>query len=167
MASLHKPDVILMDLSMPGMDGITATREIKQEISECKGDRADQLLGSEHGAGCIASRERPDICKKMSLRRNLHTAIRSAHEGKMTLSPEAVQALANSAAQPQIRGNTLTERERDVLRCMVDGMNNNEIAEKLVISLGTVKFHVSNIFQKLGVDSRVEAVKMAMEQRLI
>jgi DNA-binding NarL/FixJ family response regulator len=85
----------------------------------------------------------------------------------MTLSSEAVQALANSTAQPQIAGNTLTERERDVLHCMVDGMNNNEIAEKLVISLGTVKFHISNIFQKLGVDSRVEAVKMAMEQKLI
>ena len=85
----------------------------------------------------------------------------------MTLSPEATQVLANSVAQPQIPGEQLTERERDVLKCMVDGLNNNEIAKALVVSLGTVKFHVSNIFQKLGVDSRVEAVKLAIEQRLV
>jgi DNA-binding NarL/FixJ family response regulator len=70
-------------------------------------------------------------------------------------------------AQPQIPGEQLTERERDVLKCMVQGMNNNEIAEQLVVSLGTVKFHISNIFQKLGVDSRVEAVKLAIEQKLV
>ena len=85
----------------------------------------------------------------------------------MTLSPEATQILVNSVAQPQIEGEQLTERERDVLRCMVGGLNNNQISEKLVVSLGTVKFHVSNIFQKLGVDSRVEAVKLAIEQKLV
>ena len=74
--------------------------------------------------------------------------------------------LAQSAAQPQIPGEQLTERERDVLKGMVDELNNNEIAERLVVSLGTVKFHISNIFHKLGVDSRVEAVKMAIEQKL-
>ena len=61
----------------------------------------------------------------------------------------------------------MTERERDVLKCMKDGLNNNEIAEALVVSLGTVKFHISNIFHKLAVDSRVEAVKLAIEQRLV
>ena len=59
------------------------------------------------------------------------------------------------------------EREREVLKCMVDGLNNNAIAETLFVSLGTVKFHISNIFHKLGVDSRVEAVKMAIEQKLV
>ncbi len=84
----------------------------------------------------------------------------------MTLSPEAVQVLADSPSQPQIAAQQLTLRERDVLACLADGLNNNEIAEKLIVSLGTVKFHVSNIFQKLGVDSRVEAVKAAIEQKL-
>ena len=74
--------------------------------------------------------------------------------------------LANSVTQPQIAGEQLTERERDVLKCMVAGLNNNEISEKLVVSLDTVKFHISNIFHKLGIDSRVEAVKMAIEQKL-
>jgi DNA-binding NarL/FixJ family response regulator len=84
----------------------------------------------------------------------------------MTLSPEAAQALADSVAQPQIPANQLTDRERDVLQYMVEGLSNQQIADQLVISLGTVKFHASNIFQKLGVDSRVEAVKMAIEQKL-
>ena len=83
------------------------------------------------------------------------------------VDPEAAQVLANAVSQPHIHGNELTERERDVLKGMVDGLNNNEIADKLVISLGTVKFHISNIFQKLGIDSRVEAVKMAIQQKLV
>jgi NarL family two-component system response regulator LiaR len=98
---------------------------------------------------------------------DLGNAIRSAFAGRMTLSPEAVQVLANAGTQPPIQGNSLTDRERDVLKGMVDGLNNNEIAEKLVISLGTVKFHISNIFQKLGVNSRVEAVKLAILQKLV
>jgi NarL family two-component system response regulator LiaR len=97
----------------------------------------------------------------------LANAIRSAFAGRITLSPEATQVLAHSITQPHLPGNDLTERERDVLRCLVDGLNNNEIAEKLFISLGTVKYHVSNIFQKLAVDSRVEAVKLAIEQKLV
>ena len=101
------------------------------------------------------------------LTKELGFAIRSAYEGRMTLSPEATQVLANSVAQPQILGEQLTERERHVLKCMTDGLNNNEIAEALVVSLGTVKFHISNIFHKLGVDSRVEAVKLAIEQRMV
>jgi DNA-binding NarL/FixJ family response regulator len=85
----------------------------------------------------------------------------------MILSSEATQILAQSVAQPQIRGEQLTEREREVLKCMADGLNNNAIAAKLVVSLGTVKFHISNIFHKLGANSRVEAVKLAIEQKLV
>ena len=85
----------------------------------------------------------------------------------MTLSPEAAQVLAQSVTQPQFPESHLTERECDVLACMVEGLNNNEIATRLVVSLGTVKFHISNIFQKLGVNSRVEAVKLALERKLV
>lgn len=165
MTSLHKPDVILMDLSMPGMDGITATRKIKQKYPNVKVLALTSFSDQNMVQGALQAGATGYLQKNVTAA-ELASAIRGAYEGRMTLSPEAVQALANSTAQPQIAGNTLTERERDVLCCMVDGMNNNEIAEKLVISLGTVKFHVSNIFQKLGVDSRVEAVKMAMEQKL-
>lgn len=166
MASLHKPDVILMDLSMPAMDGIAATREIKKKYPTIKVIALTSFSDQNMVQGALQAGANGYLQKNVTAA-ELAAAIRGAYEGKMTLSPEAVQVLANSAAQPQISGNTLTDRELDVLRCIVDGMNNNEIAEKLVISLGTVKFHVSNIFQKLGVDSRVEAVKVAMEQKLI
>jgi NarL family two-component system response regulator LiaR len=166
MVALHKPDVVLMDLLMPGMDGITATREIHKKYPHVKVIALTSFAEQNHVQGALQAGAVGYLQKNVTAQ-ELANAIRSACEGKMTLSPEAAQVLANSVAQPQIPGEQLTDRERDVLTCMVDGLNNNEIAEKLVVSLGTVKFHVSNIFHKLGVDSRVEAVKLALEQKLV
>jgi NarL family two-component system response regulator LiaR len=166
MVSIHKPDVVLMDLMMPGMDGITATREIHQKFPQVKVIALTSFSEQNMVQGALQAGAAGYLQKNVTAV-ELGNAIRSAYAGRMTLSSEAAQALANSVIQPQIVGNAITERERDVLRCLVDGLNNNEIAEKLVVSLGTVKFHVSNIFQKLGVDSRVEAVKLAIEQKLV
>ena len=85
----------------------------------------------------------------------------------MTLSSEASESLAHSLMQPPTPDNILTDREREVLGWLVKGMSNQEIAEKLVVSLGTVKFHVSNIFMKLGVQSRVEAVTLALQRKMV
>lgn len=166
LVSLHQPDIVLMDLMMPGVDGVTATREIREKYPKTKVIALTSF--AEHNmvqgalqAGAIGYLQKNVTAKELGI------AIRSACEGKMTLSAEAAQILANSVAQPQIPGERLTERERDVLKCMVNGLNNNEIAGSLVVSLGTVKFHISNIFHKLGVDSRVEAVKAAIEQKLV
>ena len=166
MVSLRKPDVVLMDLMMPGVDGITATREIHEKFPKVKVIALTSFSEQNMVQGALQAGASGYLQKNVTAA-ELGNAIRSAHAGRMTLSPEAAQVLANSVNQPHLPGNELTERERDVLRCMVEGLNNNEIAEKLVISLGTVKFHVSNIFQKLGVDSRVEAVKAAIEQKLV
>lgn len=166
MAGLHNPDVILMDLMMPGMDGITAMREIRRKYPQIRIIALTSFSEQNMVQGALQAGAVSYLQKNVTAV-ELANAIRSAHAGRMTLSPEAAQVLAQSVTQSHLPGNELTERERDVLRCMVEGMNNNEVAQKLVVSLGTVKFHVSNIFQKLGVDSRVEAVKLAIEQKII
>lgn len=166
LAGLRKPDVILMDLMMPGMDGITATREIHRKYPQIKVIALTSFSEQNMVQGALQAGAIGFLQKNVTAA-ELANAIRSAYVDRMTLSPEAAQALAQSATQSHLPGNELTERERDVLRCMTEGMNNNEIAEKLVISLGTVKFHISNIFQKLGAGSRVEAVKMAIEQKMV
>ena len=166
MAAIYKPDIILMDLMMPEMDGITAIRQIRQKYPQIKiialtSFSEQNLVEGALQAGAIA------YLQKNVTAIELANAIRSAFAGRMTLSPEAASALAQSVTQAHLPGNELTEREREVLKCMVDGLNNNQIAVKLVISLGTVKFHISNIFLKLGVKSRVEAVKLAIEQKMV
>ena len=166
MVAAHKPDVVLMDLMMPGMDGITATREIHQKYPQVKVIALTSFSEQNMVQGALQAGAAGYLQKNVTAV-ELGAAIRSACAGRMTLSSEAAQVLADSVSQPQLPGNGLTERERDVLRCMVAALNNNEIAEKLFISLGTVKFHVSNVYQKLGVDSRVEAVKAAIEQKLV
>jgi NarL family two-component system response regulator LiaR len=98
--------------------------------------------------------------------RELADAIRAAHRGKMTLSPEAAQALAHAAVNKN-EGVELTDREREVLKLMVEGLNNAEIAERLVVSLSTVKYHISNILSKLQVDNRVAAVTLALQKKLV
>jgi len=166
MVSLHRPDVVLMDLMMPGVDGITATREIHQKYPQVKVIALTSFAEQNMVQGALQAGAIGYLQKNVTAKES-GNAIRSAYVGRMTLSPEATQILAQSVAQPQIRGEKLTERECDVLTCMVEGLNNNEIAARLVVSLGTVKFHISNIFHKLGIDSRVEAVKLAIEQRLV
>ena len=164
MTRLHKPDVILMDLMMPGMDGITAIREIHKKYPQVKIIALTSFSEQAMVQGALVAGATGYLQKNVTAA-ELGSAIRSAYAGRMTLSPEAAQVLAQSVTQSHLPGNELTER--DVLRCMVDGMNNNEIAQKLVISLGTVKFHVSNNFQKMGAGSRVAAVKIAIEQKIV
>ncbi len=97
----------------------------------------------------------------------LAQAVRSARAGRMTLASEATEALINAAIQPPPPGDDLTSREREVLALMVEGLSNNEIADRLVLSVSTVKFHVSSILSKLGVESRVAAVTLAIQRHLV
>ena len=166
LVALHQPDVVLMDLMMPGTDGITATREIKQKYPKVKVIALTSFAEQAMVQGALQAGAVGYLQKNVSAT-ELANAIRSAHTGRMTLSPEATQVLAESITQPHLPADHLTDREYEVLKLLVDGLNNSEIAEKLFISLGTVKFHVSNIFQKFGVDSRIEAVKLAIERKLV
>lgn len=164
-AGLLQPDVILMDLMMPVMDGIAATQAIKRQypaiqIIALTSFQEDELVQGALRAGAIG------YLMKDVTARELAAAIRAAKAGKMTLSPEATQALVRATQQAQ-ETEALTEREREVLKLMVEGLNNAEIAERLVVSLSTVKYHISNILGKLGVDNRVAAVTMAIQRKLV
>lgn len=164
-AGLLQPDVILMDLMMPVLDGVAATAAIKKQypgiqIIALTSFQEDELVQNALKAGAVG------YLMKNVTARELSAAIRSAKEGKITLSPEAAQALVHATQHAQ-ETDTLTEREREVLKLMVEGLNNAEIAERLVVSLSTVKYHISNILMKLGVDNRVAAVTMALQKKLV
>ena len=161
-----QPDVVLMDMVMPEMDGASATRAIRQQFPQVQvialtSFKEGELIKNALEAGAIGY-----LLKDVSAD-ELARAIRAAHSGRATLSPEAAQALVETANQPPAPGLDLTEREREVLALMVDGLNNTQIAGKLVVSPSTIKSHVSNILSKLGVASRTEAVTLALRQKLV
>ena len=160
------PDVILMDMVMPDMDGAAATRAIRQQFPQVQvlaltSYKEGDLVKNALEAGAIGY-----LLKDVSAD-NLAGAIRAAHSGRATLSPQAAQALVETANQPPLPGLDLTEREREVLALMVEGLNNTQIAGKLMVSPSTIKSHVSNILSKLGVESRTEAVTLALRSHLI
>jgi len=160
------PDVVLMDMAMTDMDGATATRIIRQQYPQVQvivltSFKEGELIKNALEAGAIGY-----LLKDVSAD-DLVRAIRAAHAGRATLSPEAAQALVETANQPPAPGLDLTEREREVLTLMIEGLNNTQIAGRLTVSPSTIKSHVSNILSKLGVASRTEAVTLALRNRIV
>ena len=160
------PDVILMDMVLPMMDGATATRAIRQQYPQVQvlaltSFKESDLIKNALEAGAIGY-----LLKDISAE-ELAGAIRAAHAGRATLSPDVAQVIVRAAGQPPRPGLDLTERERDVLALMVEGLNNTQIAGRLTVSPSTVKSHVSNILTKLGVSSRTEAVTLALRHGLV
>jgi len=161
-----RPDVVLMDLIMPVMDGITATRLIRERFSETQvialtSFSEEKLVETALEAGAIGY-----LFKNVSVD-ELASAIRAVRKGQPTLAPDATRVLINKATQPFSLGQDLTERERHVLKLLVEGYSNPAMAEKLSVSNSTIKTHVSHILKKLDVNSRLEAASLAIRNKLV
>jgi NarL family two-component system response regulator LiaR len=162
-----EPDVILMDLVMPEVDGSEATRLIREacphvQVIALTSYKEEELVQGALKAGAIGY-----LLKNVSAE-ELANAIRAAFAGRPTLAPEAAEVLIRAATHRNDEpGPGLTDRELEILQAMVDGLSNPEIAKKLFVSRSTVKFHVSNILMKLGAASRTEAVSMAIHGKIV
>ena len=161
-----RPDVVLMDMMMSGMDGIESTKAIRERYPEVQVlaltsfyDR--ELVQRAMQAGAIGY-----LLKGVS-RDRLGEAIRSAHARHPTLSAEAVEALVCPPASPKGLGQDLSPREREVLELLAEGLSNADIAKQLFVSIAAVKYHVSSILSKLGATNRTEAVALALQHNLL
>lgn len=165
MAQEHKPDVVLMDLLMPVMDGVAATTAIRRELPDTEvlaltSVLEESLVVQAIQAGAIGYLLKDTDAPKLRL------AIKAAAAGEVQLSPAAAAMLMHKVKAPR-SPETLTERETEVLRQLARGKSNKEIANGLFISETTVKTHVKNIMQKLGVPSRTQAALYAARIGLV
>jgi NarL family two-component system response regulator LiaR len=161
------PDVVLMDMEMPGMDGATTTARVKEITAECQviiltsfvdPDKVQRALE----AGAISYLLKDASPDKVA------EAIQQAHRGRGTIDASAAQALVTrSRKAEQTVGTDLTQREREVLALLVAGLSNGDIAARLYLSIGTVRLHVSNILAKLEVPNRTAAAMLAVEHHLV
>lgn len=160
------PDVILMDITMPNMDGPTATAHIRAAFPQVQvialtSFVEEALVSRAIGAGAIGY-----LLKDVEAE-ELVTAIRDAYRGRATFAAAAVHALIQRPAEASPPHRELTKREREVLALLVAGKTNNEIAAGLQISSATVHIHVSSILSKLGAGNRTEAAMIAVQHKLI
>ena len=160
------PDVVLMDMVMPGLDGVAATRAVRERCAQTRVIALTSFPEADLIQRALEAGVTGYLLKNVGAA-ELAAAIRAAHAGQPTLAPEATVALIQRATRPAPPGHDLSRREREVLGLMKQGLSNRAIAERLIISPSTADFHVSNILAKLGVASRTEAVALAIQYHLV
>ena len=167
-AQALKPRVVLMDLVMPELDGLEATRRIKQTVSDCQVLVLTSFAEDEKVREAIQSGAIGYLLKDV-LKPELLKAIHAAAAGQPTLHPEAQRHLMRQVSTPGEPSllPTLTERETDVLRLIAKGLSNREIASTLFLTEGTVKGYVSAILAKLEVNDRTQAALYAVKHKLV
>ena len=158
---LHRPDVTLMDIQMPNVNGTEAISRIRSEFPEAKILVLSTYAGDVQILRAIKTGAKGYLLKG-NVRTELLDAIRAVHAGRKQLSPEIAAELADHAADDQ-----LSSREIDVLRLIGDGNANKQIADMLSIGEATVKNHISNILSKLGANDRAHAVTIALQRGII
>lgn len=161
-----RPDVVLMDLMMPGSNGVETTHALRlacpqTQVLVLTGFQEGRLVQGALQAGAIAY-----LLKDMTIDEMVQ-AIRLAIRGQPTLSPAASRALVQTTMQVPKIGHDLTKREKEVLTLLVAGLSNQQIAGRLVVSPATVKFHINHIRTKLGAATRTEAVALAVQHKLV
>ncbi|HMZ00502.1 MAG TPA: response regulator transcription factor [Burkholderiaceae bacterium] len=160
-----RPDVVLMDLVMPRLDGISAIARLRPLLPETRFVVLTSLLDPAEVRRAIDAGASGYLMKNASSP-ELVNVILAVHAGRRVLDAEATDALIGAQQQPS-PGADLTQRERELLALMTEGLNNQEIGERLAIAVPTVKFHITNILAKLQVDNRTEAVILALKHRLV
>jgi DNA-binding NarL/FixJ family response regulator len=165
MAHSLRPDVVLMDVLMPQMDGVTATGEIRSQLPDTEVIALTSVLDDGTVVGAVKAGAIGYLLKDTQAD-ELCRAIKAASAGQVQLSPEAAARLVREVRLPDVAPTTLTERETDVLKLVARGKANKEIAAELSIGEKTVKTHVSSILSKLGVQSRTQAALYAAQSGL-
>lgn len=171
---LHQADVVLMDLRMPGMDGVAATREIRQSAPDCKVIILTTFNDDDYIFDGLRAGAAGYLLKDTSAE-ELFNAIRVVADGQSFLQPtiatRVVAELNRLSAPASIFQDSqieaLSEREIEILRLIASGASNKEIAAALYIVEGTVKNHITNILGKMGVSDRTQAALKAREQKII
>jgi NarL family two-component system response regulator LiaR len=162
----NEVDVVLMDMVMPVMNGDEATRRILALGKPIK----IIILTSFHEADLVEQALKAGATSyllKNVTAEELAAAVWAAFKGHSMLAPEATEALIQATREGPAVGFDLTDREREILALLVEGLTNLEISDQLSISKATVKYHLTNIFTKLGAKNRVEAATIALEHKLV
>lgn len=162
----EQPDVILMDMVMPGQDGPESIGRILMDFPEIKVIALTSFVEEDLVVRSIQAGASGYLLKNVSAEK-LAEAIRDAEQGQSTIESMALQVLLQSSQKSSRVGDDLTERERQVLALIAEGMTNKEIAQQLSLSHGTVRVYVSHVLAKLGVGNRTEAARLALENNLV